>query len=260
MENGKRKTWLFGSAGMILALILTVSGCSNPTASSSSSDDSDSSTPAAEVAESTDESEDRSEGSEDGNDSDGSDGSDSSAADDDSENQESDDADEDETSDDEVSGDDQDPEGDKELQLDYETDDVGEAGGLIFHVTDDETGDTVYYEAAPEDLVTDSGEAVFTWDTADELANRYAPGDNNEGGWRLPGNDELEAMYTNLHQDNKGNFEATIYWADRPGQGNSPVRHWLSFNDGTEGEWNSNSSDGEAPRYRARAVREIELD
>ena len=38
-------------------------------------------------------------------------------------------------------------------------------------------------------------------------------------GWRLPNQEELEAMYLQLHKQGKGNFKEVFYWSSL--QGNS---------------------------------------
>ena len=236
MEKKTNRTLLIGLTGILFALILMVSGCSNPTASTPSGEDSSDTTQSEQDSGSSDD----------------------STADSDTGEEESgeEESGEEESGEEESS---EDESGEDHPELNYEAGDKGSADGYIFSVIDNETNEVIYLEAAPEDLRTDDDDSTFDWDLASSLASEYSSGDSESGDWRLPDGDELEAIYSELHENGLGGFvddgDVTVYWGDRPG--NSPNRRSLDFGGDSGESENIENTDGP---FRARAIREIMLD
>ena len=151
----------------------------------------------------------------------------------------------------------------------YKIGDLGPAGGWVFYITE---GGRHGLEAAPNDqsagavwgcdgteITGADGTAVGTGaqNTADILAGCADPGIaaeladsyriNGFNDWFLPSKDELNLMYTNLHQAGRGGFKTVSYWSSSEnGSNNAWNQH---FNDGAQ----TNSNKAEV--HSVRAVR-----
>ncbi len=162
----------------------------------------------------------------------------------------------------------------------YSVGDKGPAGGFIFYDcdADNDSGNADglistdcgwrYLEAASADLTgtyewgndgsfgtTENGIGTGKSNTkilaekgADYQAANAVWGKTIDGynDWFLPSKDELNLMYTNLHQNKKGSFDSTWYWS--------------SSEDKSSYAWTQNFDDGEQdyyPRNTGMSVRPI---
>ncbi|MBM3411330.1 MAG: DUF1566 domain-containing protein [Bacteroidetes bacterium] len=83
----------------------------------------------------------------------------------------------------------------------------------------------------------------MSWDDAQSACEGLG------NGWRLPSEDELKAMYEQLHKQGKGNFKDDWYWSSSQSLSRSA---WLvGFLDGSVGY----DVNGKGFNYRVRAVR-----
>ncbi len=131
----------------------------------------------------------------------------------------------------------------------FEIGDTGPAGGIIFDSEYDADTDTwTYREAAPSDLVNESGEATMTHAQALAAATSLVSGDVTE--WSLASRTELRTLYTELHQADLGTFEAAPYWSSTV---NGPNYRYIDFAQ-TAGNEDVSTQDGEQ-LLRGRAVR-----
>jgi len=135
----------------------------------------------------------------------------------------------------------------------YAIGDTGPAGGIVFYITPGSNGQHGL-EAAPADQSTGQywdptfscglpggaaeGAAVGTGAqntkeilaacsetaTAAKIADAYTL--NGYHHWFLPSKDELNLMYTNLHQSGKGGFANFNYWTSTQGP---PDTRWFAF-------------------------------
>jgi hypothetical protein len=83
--------------------------------------------------------------------------------------------------------------------------------------------------------------------TAAQLCNSLVL--SGYGGWFLPSEGELEAMYSNLKQKGLGEFSDTTYWSSS--QDNSALSYWRDFSGGRRGSISGAKSNS----YSVRAVR-----
>ena len=84
--------------------------------------------------------------------------------------------------------------------------------GLIFQVK----GQNIF--VADKDFPT-----RLDWKEAQNLCSHIG------NGWRLPSNDELDAMYTQLHLQGRGNFYGLGYWSNQEiDSSNASVMYFLS--------------------------------
>ena len=128
----------------------------------------------------------------------------------------------------------------------YDIGDTGPAGGIVFWVDGNGGG----LEVAPDDLGIYEWGCFSTWlnasgtdigtgklntdvivnecaeiNTAAKVANAYAL--NNFDDWFLPSKDELDAMYTNLHLADLGDFSNGTYWSSSEyGIGTAFLQHF----------------------------------
>ena len=131
----------------------------------------------------------------------------------------------------------------------FEIGDTGPAGGIIFDSEYDADTDTwTYREAAPSDLVNESGEATMTHAQALAAATSLVSGDVTD--WSLASRTELRTLYTELHQADLGTFEAAPYWSSTV---NGPNYRYIDFAQ-TAGNEDVSTQDGEQ-LLRGRAVR-----
>ena len=207
---------------LISIIALIAAGCGNPVTSSLS-------------GETTDESSEESPGTGTGS---GSSESETEADDDTTE-----------VDDDTTEADDDTTEADTVRPAAFEIGDTGPAGGIIFDSEYDADTDTwTYREAAPSDLVNESGEATMTHAQALAAATSLVSGDVTD--WSLASRTELRTLYTELHQADLGTFEAAPYWSSTV---NGPNYRYIDFAQ-TAGNEDVSTQDGEQ-LLRGRAVR-----
>ncbi len=221
---------------LISIIALIAAGCGNPVTSSLS-------------GETTDESSEESPGTGTGA---GSSESETEADDDTTEaDDDTTEADDDttEVDDDTTEADDDTTEADTVRPAAFEIGDTGPAGGIIFDSEYDADTDTwTYREAAPSDLVNESGEATMTHAQALAAATSLVSGDVTD--WSLASRTELRTLYTELHQADLGTFEAAPYWSSTV---NGPNYRYIDFAQ-TAGNEDVSTQDGEQ-LLRGRAVR-----
>ncbi len=154
-----------------------------------------------------------------------------------------------EADDDTTEADDDTTEADTVRPAAFEIGDTGPAGGIIFDSEYDADTDTwTYREAAPSDLVNESGEATMTHAQALAAATSLVSGDVTD--WSLASRTELRTLYTELHQADLGTFEAAPYWSSTV---NGPNYRYIDFAQ-TAGNEDVSTQDGEQ-LLRGRAVR-----
>ena len=76
-------------------------------------------------------------------------------------------------------------------------------------------------------LVAENGlDTRMNWENANYACSKLG------NGWRLPTQDELKAMYEQLHQNGKGSFQTAFYWSSIEIGYNNKYARFVSFNGG----------------------------